>query len=75
MGGTQRGAAGRVLIRLAISAFIVVLVGLCVAGWIWTGDHQPPAKAVASHVVLGVAMLSGVAGLVGIWRPPLRSHS
>jgi hypothetical protein len=55
--------------------FILVLLYLCAAGWIWTGRHQPPAKAVASHVVLGIAILSGMAGLVGVWRRPIGSHS
>jgi hypothetical protein len=57
-------------IRLAISAFLVVLLGLCVTGWIWTATHPLPPKAVASHVVLGIAILSGVIGLVAVWRKP-----
>lgn len=61
-------------IRLAISAFILVLVWLCVAGWIWTANHQVPSKAAASYIVLGIAILSGLIGLVAVWRrPALRS--
>lgn len=74
MGRAQRWPTGGVLIvnaiRIAISAFILVLVCLCVAGWIWTGIHQPPAKAAASHLVLGIAILSGLIGLVAVWRRP-----
>jgi hypothetical protein len=39
-----------------------------VAGWIWTGRYQPPAQAVASHVVLGLGILAGIFGLVTVWR-------
>jgi len=57
-------------IRAAISAFILIVIGLCVAGLFWTTGHQPAPKAAASHVVLSIAILSGVVGLVAVWRRP-----
>jgi hypothetical protein len=53
---------------MAISAFILVLIALSVAGWFWTGAHQPPAQSVASRLVLAIGVLAGVGGLVAIWR-------
>jgi len=78
MGGAQRRPAGRVVtssdasmaMRGAISTFILILIVLCVAGLLWTSGHQPAPKAAASHVVLGIAILSGVVGLVALWRRP-----
>jgi len=55
-------------IRIVISFFIAVLIVVSVLGWMWTGTHQPPSQATASHLVLGLAMLAGVVGAVAIWR-------
>ena len=76
MGGAQRGTAGRVVsageaataIRAAISLFILILIALCLAGFYWTSGHQPAPKATASHVVLGIAIVSGLGGLIAVWR-------
>jgi hypothetical protein len=57
------------IIRIAISLFILVLLVISVAGWIWTGRNQPAPHASASHVVLTLGALAGVAGLVALWRP------
>lgn len=54
--------------RLAISAFILVLLSVVILGLIWTGSHQPPAPRLASHVVLGASGLAGVLALVRLWR-------
>ncbi len=56
-------------IRLVITAFVVGLLLIVGAGWRWTSHNQPPAKATASHVVLGVAAMAGLGGLVAVWRP------
>jgi hypothetical protein len=56
-------------IRLAITVFILILLSLVALGWSWTSAHQTPSQAMASHVVLGLAGLSGVIALVTIWRP------
>lgn len=55
-------------IRAAISLFIVLLLVAAAAGWMWTGEHQPPDQALASRLVLGVSALAGIGGLVAIWR-------
>ena len=57
------------VIRAVISSFILILVTLSVMGWIWTGNHQPAAQALASRVVLTISIAAGLAGLVSIWRP------
>lgn len=59
----------RNIVRTTISLFILVLIGTSAAGWIWTRRHQPAAQAGASHVVLTLGALAGVAGLVALWRP------
>ena len=55
-------------IRLVISLFILVLISLSAMGWVWTGAHQPPDQALAARTVLVLAALSGVGGLVALWR-------
>jgi hypothetical protein len=59
-------------VRIAISLFILVLLGTSTAGWIWTARHQSAPQANASHVVLALASLAGVAGLIALWRPRSR---
>jgi hypothetical protein len=60
------------VIRIAISLFILVLITVCVAGWIWTGTHQPASQALAGRTVLTLAMMAGLGGLAVLWRatPP-----
>ena len=55
-------------IRLVISLFILVLIGLSAMGWVWTGAHQPPDQALAARTVLVLAALSGIGGLIALWR-------
>ena len=55
-------------IRVAITLFILLLVTASIAGWVWTGNHQTPAQAAASHVVLSLGMAAGLVGLTAIWR-------
>ena len=55
-------------IRLAISAFIVVLIAIGVLGWRWTSAHQSASQSAASHLVLGLSMLAGAIGVITIWR-------
>jgi hypothetical protein len=57
------------IVRIAISLFILILLGTATAGWIWTAGHQSPPQARASHLVLGLASFAGIAGLVALWRP------
>jgi len=56
-------------VRIAISAFIAVLIVVSTIGWIWTGHHQSPSQAAASRVVLTLGVAAGIVGLVVLWRP------
>jgi hypothetical protein len=56
------------LVRMAITLFVVILIVVSIAGWLWTGTHQSPSQATASRVVLTIGILTGIAGLVAIWR-------
>jgi hypothetical protein len=56
-------------VRIAISVFVVILLFLVTMGMGWTGQHQAPAAALASRVVLGLSAVFGVVALVIIWRP------
>jgi hypothetical protein len=55
-------------VRITISLFILVLIGVSVLGWVWTGHHQSASQSEASRLVLTLAALAGVAGLVALWR-------
>ena len=54
-------------VRVAISLFIVVLIGLSTAGWIWTGAHQSAAQSTASRTVLALGIMAGLVGLRFLW--------
>jgi hypothetical protein len=54
-------------VRVAITVFVAALLALIALGWVWTSSHQTPALSTASHVVLGIAGLSGIGALVKIW--------
>lgn len=56
-------------VRIVVSLFVAVIIVAAVVGWVWTGQHQPPAGAMASRVVLSIGALFGVVALVRIWRP------
>lgn len=55
------------VIRIAISAFIVVLIAVSITGWIWTGSHQAAAQSAASRVVLSLCIVAGIVGLSALW--------
>jgi hypothetical protein len=56
------------VVRVVMSMFAVFLVIVAVMGWFWTGHHQVPTQAIASHIVLGASALAGLAGLFSIWH-------
>lgn len=56
-------------IRLAISLFLVILIGVSAMGWIWTGAHQTASQSLASRTVLSLGMLGGLGALWVLWRP------
>jgi hypothetical protein len=58
----------RNLVRVAITLFVLALLGTVTLGWIWTTTHQPPPLRTASHLVLGIAAVAGIFALAKIWR-------
>ena len=57
-----------IVIRAAMSAFILVLFVIAALGWNWASTHQTPSQAAASHAVLLLSALAGLVGLVALWR-------
>ena len=57
------------IIRIVISMFLLVLIGVSSSGWLWAGSHQAAAQAIASRVVLTLCILAGIVGLVALWSP------
>ena len=60
----------RLQIRIAITLFVLLLLGTVALGWIWTNTHQPPPLRTASHAVLSIAALAGIFAPTRIWRRP-----
>jgi hypothetical protein len=54
--------------RVAISAFVLVLLSVVLLGLIWTGTNQPAAPRLASFAVLGASGAAGMFALVRLWR-------
>ncbi|HET9272604.1 MAG TPA: hypothetical protein VFO31_30710 [Vicinamibacterales bacterium] len=59
-----------IVIRAAMSAFILVLFIIAGLGWSWANAHQTPSQALASHAVLLLSAAAGVVGLIVLWRQP-----
>jgi hypothetical protein len=57
------------LVRILVTLFVAAILAATIAGWVWTGQHQPPAGAIASRVVLGISALAGLVALIVVWRP------
>jgi hypothetical protein len=56
-------------IRIAITAFTLVLMAVSAMGWVWwDGANQPAGQVLAGRTVLLLGMLAGIMGLVAIWR-------
>jgi hypothetical protein len=56
------------VIRLLVSAFIVALIVISAAGWVWNGQHQGLSAMVWGRAALVACIAAGVVGLVAIWR-------
>jgi hypothetical protein len=53
-------------VRSVISIFLILLIGVSIAGWVWSGDL--PAKGMmGARLVLAVCGLSAIGGLSLIW--------
>jgi hypothetical protein len=55
------------VVRVAITAFILVLITIATTGWLWVGGHQAPAQALASRVVLTLCVAAGLIGVKAVW--------
>ena len=55
-------------VRIAITAFIVVLILTATRGFIWVGSHQTAAQAIASRTVLLLSIAAGIIGVRKVWR-------
>ena len=67
--GARPQSAGVKGIRIAITAFTLVLIALSAVGWAWwSGPNQPAAQVLAARTVLLLGALAGIVGLVAIWR-------
>ena len=51
-----------------MTAFTAIVLSLTAVGIRWTHEHQPPAAALASAMVLGISSAFAVVALVVIWR-------
>jgi hypothetical protein len=65
----------RLWIRLAISLFVLILIGVSALGWVWTGAHQPVSQSAASRAVLSVGILAGVLTLWALWLARAKGSS
>ncbi|QEF98768.1 hypothetical protein Mal15_28240 [Stieleria maiorica] len=54
------------LVRSVISFFLIALVGVSIAGWIWAGG-QPAAQSIGSRVVLSLCGLISVGCFALLW--------
>jgi len=54
------------LVRSTISFFLVILVALCVLGWIWVGGHFTE-KLAGARCVLAICGLSSLGALTLLW--------
>jgi membrane protein YdbS with pleckstrin-like domain len=55
------------VVRIVITAFVVVLIAVAASGWLWAGSHQPAPQAMASRVVLALSVLAGIIGVKAVW--------
>jgi membrane protein YdbS with pleckstrin-like domain len=55
------------VVRIAITSFVVILIAIAAAGWIWTGAHQPAPQAMAGRAVLALSVRMGLVGMKAMW--------
>jgi len=55
-------------VRLAITAFIIVLILTATTGFVWVGRHQTATQARASRIVLSLCIAAGLLGVRNVWR-------
>jgi hypothetical protein len=69
LSGARPQSAGVKGIRLAITAFTLVLIAVSAMGWTWwSGADQPAGQVLAGRTFLLLGALAGIVGLVAIWK-------
>ena len=53
-------------VRSVISVFMLALLAVSIAGWIWAGD-LPSAKMAGARLVLAICGLAAIGGLWLLW--------
>ena len=53
-------------VRSLITFFILILLALTVAGWVWAGG-QPSPQLEGARIALAGSGLAGIVGLVVVW--------
>lgn len=67
--GARPQSAGVKGIRIAITAFTLVLMAVSAMGLTWlSGANLPAGQLLAGRTVLLLGALAGIVGLVAIWR-------
>ncbi|MBI1310774.1 hypothetical protein GC176_05650 [bacterium] len=54
-------------VRSVISVFLLVLLGLSAAGWVWAGG-QPSPKLEGARTMLALCGLMAVGAMAILWR-------
>ena len=55
------------LIRSVMTLFLLCVVALCIAGWIWAGG-QPSPKLEGARIALGLSGLITAGSIALLWR-------
>jgi hypothetical protein len=55
-------------VRALVTGFVLLVIGVAVTGWFWTGAHQPGPQSTASRIVLALSVVAGLLGLRAVWR-------
>lgn len=61
-------------VRSVISVFLLALIGVVIAGWIWAGG-QPSPKLEGARFVLALCGLMSAGALVLLWRAKDPAHA
>lgn len=56
------------LIRSVISLFLLVVLGLSIAGWFWAGSQPSVYVSVGARVVLVPCAAMSLASIILLWR-------
>lgn len=55
------------IIRAVMSVFLLVLLGLSIAGWFWAGDQPTRYASVGARIAVVLCGLMAIGGMALIW--------